>query len=283
MALSTDSRRSSSEPALRPFQSIALRCLKPDFAGRFRTFVDRPFKNRPIRSRTQCWTRPWAALPGPICRSTLSGNQVILRFGPFCLDLSIRQLSNGPTPVRLTPKAFELLRLLVEHRPRAMSKAELVDAVWPGVFVSDEGLPRLVNEVRLALGDSVREPRWIRTVHGFGYAFLSESSADVATGRFRLNVMQRDIPLGDGEHLIGREGGASVHIAASVVSRRHARIVISGDSATLEDLDSKNGTYIGETRITKPHPLRDRDEIRIGELTLAFGIAGVTPTKTYAG
>jgi len=205
---------------------------------------------------------------------------MLVRFGPFSLDADSRQLLNGRVPVHMTPKAFELLRILVENRPRAVSKAELADAIWPGVFVSDEGLPRLINEVRLALGDSGRDSRWIRTVHGFGYACSAERANDLAGGSFHLKVMRREIPLGDGEHVIGREAGASVHLVASAVSRRHASIVVTGDSATLRDLGSKNGTYVGRERVNAPYQLRDRDEIRIGDQTLVFRTTSVTPTKT---
>jgi pSer/pThr/pTyr-binding forkhead associated (FHA) protein len=93
--------------------------------------------------------------------------------------------------------------------------------------------------------------------------------------------MNQDLPLGDGEHVIGREPSASVHVPASVVSRRHARLVVTGDTVTLEDLSSKNGTFIGKTRLQAPQPLRDGDEIRIGDLTLTFRAVGITPTKTY--
>lgn len=201
-------------------------------------------------------------------------------FGPFRLDSSSRELSRDGSPVRLTPKAFELLRLLVENRPRAMSKTELADALWPDVFVSDEGLPRLINEVRVALDDSARCPTWIRTLHGFGYSFLAESFHADEEDRFCISLLNQEIPLGEGEHLIGREAGARVHLAASMVSRRHARIVVQGHQAVLEDLSSKNGTYVGNRRVTAQH-LHDRDEIRIGDVTLLFRTVGVTPTKTH--
>jgi DNA-binding winged helix-turn-helix (wHTH) protein len=204
-----------------------------------------------------------------------------VEFGTFRLEPGSRQLLNGDVPVRLTPKAFELLCLLVKRRPQAVSKAELADAVWPGLFVADEGLPRLVNEIRIALGDTSRPSVWVRTIHGFGYAFAGKIPDErTQPDRYMVTYMKSDIPLGDGQHLVGRDPAAAVRLEGSVVSRQHARIIIAGQSATIEDLDSKNGTYIGETRLTGPRELRSGDVIRIGDVTFAFRSIGATPTQT---
>lgn len=204
-----------------------------------------------------------------------------VQFGNFSLDPNGRQLLKHGVPVPLTPKAFELLSVLIEHRPRALSKSELSAAVWPGVFVADEGLPRLINEIRGALDDTVREARWIRTVHGFGYAFASEAGmAATLSKRFMLTLSSTEIPLTDGEHVIGREPGVAVCVDASVVSRRHARIVVAGSRATVEDLGSKNGTYVSDARLTGPRTLQDGDVIRIGTVVLSFRSLGATATQT---
>lgn len=203
-----------------------------------------------------------------------------VRFGPFELDFERRQLLRGGQVVKLTPKAFTLLRVLVESGPRALSKDELMEAVWPGVFVAQEGLPRLINEIRLAIGDSVQQPQWLRTVHGFGYAFAVDTVA-APPRRFSVSYLQHDIPLGNGQHLIGRDPTATVHVAAPVVSRRHARITIDDRHAAIEDLQSKNGTYVGRLRVTSVRELQSGDEIRIGHITLFFHTVGSTPTRTY--
>ena len=78
----------------------------------------------------------------------------------------------------MSPKAYELLKLLLEQRPKALSKAELHERLWPGTFVSEVNLAALVNEVRAALGERGRHGRFIRTVHGFGYAFAHEAVTD---------------------------------------------------------------------------------------------------------
>src|SRR3954466_12913608 len=94
-----------------------------------------------------------------------------IRFGECALDTDSRVLLRGGQPVHLTPKAFQLLAFLVEVRPRAVSKSELQDKLWPATFVSEGNLATIVKEVRLAIGDDARQPVNVRTVHGYGYSF----------------------------------------------------------------------------------------------------------------
>jgi TolB-like protein/Flp pilus assembly protein TadD len=96
-------------------------------------------------------------------------------FGHFALDQERRQLLRAGDPVPLEAKAFELLSLLLLRRPRVLSKAQIRDVLWPGTSVGETSLPRLVAEIREALGDDAQQPRFIRTVHGFGYAFSGEA------------------------------------------------------------------------------------------------------------
>jgi len=103
-------------------------------------------------------------------------------FGELELDQERRQLLRSREPVALEPKAYDLLSLLVERRPRALSRAQIRDAIWPGTYISESTLAVVVNGIRHALGDDARHPRFIRTVHGFGYAFCGEVR-EVAEGR----------------------------------------------------------------------------------------------------
>ena len=91
-------------------------------------------------------------------------------FGDFELDQERRQLLRSGEPVPLEPKAYEFLSLLLERRPRALSRAQIRDAIWPRTFVSESTLAVVVNGIRQALEDDARHPRFIRTVHGFGRA-----------------------------------------------------------------------------------------------------------------
>lgn len=98
-----------------------------------------------------------------------------IRFGPFTLDLESRQLTNAGEEIHLEPKAFELLSALVLERPKVLSKADLQERLWPGTFVAEANLSNLVAEIRAALGDPARAPRFVRTAHGVGYAFCGQA------------------------------------------------------------------------------------------------------------
>ena len=203
-----------------------------------------------------------------------------LFLGPVTLDTDRRQVFRGDEPLHVSAKAFQLLQLLAENRPRALSKDELQEALWPDTFVSDTSLTTLVNELRAGLGESAREPHLIRTVHGFGYAFEEQGAA--ASGA-RLVWGLVEVPLYEGENVLGRDPGPRGAIPDASVSRRHARLTLSGDNATLEDLGSKNGTFACDRRIDKPTPLTDGDPVRLGLVTLVFRAASAgASTKTAA-
>jgi DNA-binding winged helix-turn-helix (wHTH) protein len=193
------------------------------------------------------------------------------RFGEFVLDRKRRQLFQAGEPVHLTPKAFHLLALLLDKRPEAVARDELQREIWGRVHVAETSLAGLVAELRSALDDTAREPRFIRTVHGFGYAFAeaAEGAGD-SEMVFRLIWDRREVSLRPGENILGRVREAVAWLDSPTVSRRHARIVVSPDHATLEDLGSHNGTFLRDQRVEAPVPLADRDEIRLGSVLLTF-------------
>jgi DNA-binding winged helix-turn-helix (wHTH) protein len=114
-----------------------------------------------------------------------------LRLGDMTFDPQARQLLRGRAEVHLSPKAFDLLAILIEERPRAVPKDELHQRLWPSTFVSEANLASLAAEIREALGDTARDPRFIRTAHRFGYAFCGEA-LELRTGsvvlRFRMKM-----------------------------------------------------------------------------------------------
>lgn len=200
-----------------------------------------------------------------------------VRFGEFVFDSDRRELRRGDRPVHLTPKSFRLLEVLLEARPRAVSKRDLYDQLWPGTFVVEANLKVLVSELRRALEDDSSEPSWLRTVYGFGYSFAEgvvelppTSELLPSAALFTLQAGPRRVTLRPGENLIGRELDGTVVIDSPGVSRRHARITVTGDSAVLEDLGSKNGTRVAGRRIEGMHTLTDGDEIRVGGEFLIF-------------
>jgi len=208
-----------------------------------------------------------------------------LSFGDCVADFDARLLYVAGRPVHLEPKALRLLELLIAARPRALSKQELQDELWPRTYVTTRSLARLAADLRKALDDRGEAPRYIRTVHRHGYAFCAEASDGGSDGRVRLTLLWADraIPLREGENLLGREREAVACIDVTSVSRRHARIVVHGDRATLEDLGSKNGTFLGGDPVVAPRGLADGDRIRIGTVELTFRReAGGTSTETLA-
>jgi DNA-binding winged helix-turn-helix (wHTH) protein len=215
---------------------------------------------------------------------------VTYRFDDFTLDAQTRRLLRGEREIHLSPKAFDLLSLLIEHRTKAVSKAELQERLWPSTYVLETNLAGLVAEIRRALEDPAENPRYIRTVQRFGYWFIGNvdnvadrEDAVKPSVRYWLIWESRQIALSEGENILGRGQDASVWIDAPGVSRHHARIRLEGSAAAVEDLGSKNGTYVGGQRITAAAPLSDGDQIRLGSVVVTFRIpppAGSTETES---
>ncbi len=179
------------------------------------------------------------------------------RFGDCVLDTETRELSRKGKTVHISPKAFQLLELLLAERPRAVSKEEILERLWVGTVVTDGTLTTTVAEVRSAIGDDAHEPQFVRTLHRFGYAFSGSVEEQGGTARvktvprvaWRLYWETREIALAEGDNVVGRDPDAAILVDHGSVSRHHARIRVSGGTAVLEDLDSKNGTFWRGERI----------------------------------
>jgi DNA-binding winged helix-turn-helix (wHTH) protein len=218
----------------------------------------------------------------------MDGTDVVksLTFGSFVFDPGARRLIRSAEPVHLTSKAIDLLALLASRRPDAVAKKEIHQQLWPNTFVSDVSLTTLIFELRTALGESARKPKFIRTVHGFGYAFQGDSGQNDETSSdetpFCIIYDGREFALQRGENLLGRARECRVRIDATRVSRRHARITIDGDAALIEDCGSRNGTWVGGLRTTGRLRLKDGDEIGIAGFSMRFRMlapgAGNEPT-----
>lgn len=211
-------------------------------------------------------------------------------FAAFTVDSDTRQLLRDGRPVHLSPKALDLLLLLLERRPAVVAKAEVQERIWPGTFVEDASLSVLVAELRRALDDDPRNPAFIRTAHGRGYAFFAAAQDSAAPARVRpdgnagrcwITWRDQSRPLAPGANIIGRDPGCEIWLDARGVSRRHARIIVEADSAVIEDLSSTNGTFVGRKKLTAPRRLADGDLVRIGPETVTFRAwtAGAAPTE----
>lgn len=203
------------------------------------------------------------------------------RFGDFALHLNTRRLLRQHQEVHLSPKAFDLLQLLVESSSRALAKNELHEKLWPETHVEDTNLASLVAEIRRALGDSAETPAYVRTMHRFGYWFVGAvKSSEGEDGdvpdrprvRYWLVWETRQIPLNVGDNIVGRAPDATVWLDAPGVSRHHAKIRVEGPEVFVEDLGSKNGTYIGGNKVAGRARLADGDQIRLGSIVVTFRI-----------
>ncbi|MDX1584990.1 MAG: FHA domain-containing protein [Thermoanaerobaculia bacterium] len=196
-----------------------------------------------------------------------------VRFGEFVFDEERQELCRGAETIHLTPKAMELLAVLIERRPAVATKQELIDHLWPDVIVSPANLKNLVSELRNALDDHDRHGRFIRSVHGRGYAItddafeITESAERRLTPAVTLSHGANRFLLWPGENLVGRSAECNVSIDSGEISRHHARIVVTLEGVMIEDLQSKNGTFVNGSRIEKTS-IEDGDQLGFGSVSL---------------
>jgi DNA-binding winged helix-turn-helix (wHTH) protein len=202
-------------------------------------------------------------------------------FGECEFDSGRRLVLRHGRPISLSPRAFQLLALLLDRRPEAVSKAALLEQLWPETFVSDASLHNLIAELRAALDDTPGAARYIRTIPKYGYAFHGDarpvsalegkaSSTFTARSGPRLISTWGEWLLSEGPNLIGRDPDCPVRVDSPTVSRHHARIVVNAGDASVEDLRSKNGTYVNGRRVKQTVPVDDGGEIRVGSVTMRY-------------
>jgi DNA-binding winged helix-turn-helix (wHTH) protein len=204
------------------------------------------------------------------------------------VDIGTRLVRRDGIDIHLAPKAFELLVILVKSQPNAVSHELLHAALWPGVHVSETSLAALITQLRKALGDRSGDGRMIRTLHRVGYAFIGDAvvagdALSAAAPACRLIWRGDTIDLPVGTSIIGRDRGCGVQIDAESISRQHARVVVSSGGVSIEDLGSKNGTWVAGERINGLVVLQDGVSVRLGSeiVRIDIGIDG-RPTKTAA-
>lgn len=133
------------------------------------------------------------------------------RFAHFTLHTDRVELVADGMPVEMEPKAYDVLRVLVEARDRVVTKDELFERVWPGVFVSDASISQAIKQVRSALGDDGVSQRFVRTVRGKGFRFVAETSVSDAIAS--AHVAAADPPPDEAQSAtppVSARGGAPV-------------------------------------------------------------------------
>lgn len=212
------------------------------------------------------------------------------QFGPFRIDAQVRQLFRDDGELHLSPKAFDLLCLLLQERPKVVDRRELHARIWPATHVVDANLNVLIAEIRKALGDSAQQPRYIRTVHGVGFSFcgvVTQTPDDSAGGdamRCWLVSSEGTFRLKEGENIVGRDPQCDVFLDTPGVSRRHASIRLDSRSKTvlLQDLGSTNGTLLHGRAVAQPTPLNDGDLLTLGSVDVRVRLsrsAGLPETQ----
>jgi len=183
------------------------------------------------------------------------------------------RISREGETVQLRPRVIDLLLCLADAAETVVSKQQLIDRVWSTEFVTDNALTHAITELRTKLGDDAKNPTYIETIPRRGYRLIAymtlqkEATGPAGSVPARFKLVAEDgteLPLEEGENLIGRSPDATAFIDTFEVSRRHASIVIDGQRAIVEDLGSKNGTFLRGRRLEAPTKLEDADEIQIG-------------------
>lgn len=212
-------------------------------------------------------------------------------FGDFVLDTGRRELSRGLVPVHVSGKALQLLELILRAAPEAVSKEQVYRHLWGNVVVEETNIANLISDLRRALSDHRGASRLIRTIYRFGYRFDGEvewrsqdrTAAPSVASRSWIVWAGREYPLSPGENVIGRDPHAKVSINSAAISRRHA-LLNFGVRATIEDLGSKNGTFVADQRITAPTEIHDGDTLGFGSVRVLFRLLGdVGTTVTELG
>ena len=148
----------------------------------------------------------------------------------------------------------------------------------------ESNLAGLINDLRAALGDdgvADLDPDRLRIRLRVRRSGRRPETARAPLARHRLHWAGREVALPEGSTVLGRDASADVLVADGSVSRQHARIDVRGDTATLEDLGSKNGTWRGGERVSSRVTLENADEIRLGKVAMIFVTASSdAPTET---
>ena len=231
-----------------------------------------------------------------------------VRFGSFVFDSGACELvqdeligsrstsgpqraAAGPRRIHLSPKAFDVLEILLARRPKVVTKEVLLQEVWAGKIVEEANLAIVIGEIRKALGDDSKSPESVVTVPRRGYRFaaavedLDGSPAPDEYVRWWLTWKDKTLPLREGENWVGRHPACSIWINAASVSRNHARILVGSERVVVEDRGSRNGTFVDGKRIEGPHVLVDGSTVTFGSESVTFrqwsdeGAAGTEPVR----
>ena len=207
---------------------------------------------------------------------------MIFRVGTSVIDCDRREVWRNGVDCHVPRKTFDLLKVLLDERPKVVPKDDLISRVWPDTFVADANLAVLIGDLRAALGDSAKKPTIIKTHHGVGYSFSADvievNMPSMALPIAILVLGSRKIALSPGSITVGRDERCDVVLAHPSVSKMHARVTVADDSVVVEDTDSKNGTFVDDQRLSKATPVKHGQRITFGSIQASMLIE--TPSKS---
>jgi len=207
---------------------------------------------------------------------------MVFRVGTSVIDCDRREVWRNGVDCHVPRKSFDLLRVLLDERPKVVPKDELIARVWPDAFVADANLAVLIADLRAALGDSAKKSKIIKTHHGVGYSFsgaVTEAPAPAMKLSGAVLVMgNRRVALREGSVSVGRDERCDIVLTHRSVSHVHARLVVNGNGVTVEDNNSKNGTYVDDEKVTAARPLKSGQRITFGSIVTS--IVTDNPTRS---
>ena len=179
----------------------------------------------------------------------------LYEFGPFVMDARSRILLKDGATVRLTPKAFDTLFILVQHASQVVDKEQLLKEVWPDIFVEEGSLSHNIHGLRKALGDDTSEPRYIETIPKRGYRFVAPvkiSQADEFKGTDLPAVIHKaELPAQ--QALLLPAAGTQALTSGVVTNQRRKRIIATGVGVSaLVGLAIAGFVYMTRARVTPP-------------------------------
>lgn len=240
------------------------------------------------------------------------GGEAQFVLGEWRVHPAANTIARGTEEIRLEPKLMDVLQCLAGHAGEVVSKRRLIDEVWNTEFIAENSLTRAIADLRRALGDSARSPKYIQTIPKRGYRLMAEPSgksqkkaahqwspvsyeplavivgesvrygdrAGSQPGEHALLCEGQEIPLTESTVIFGRGERSDIQFLVTEVSRTHARLDIRGDGAVIDDLGSKNGTKVNGRVIDGPRQLSSGDTIVIGPTTLVYRRLSLEPTVT---
>lgn len=202
------------------------------------------------------------------------------RLGSWRVEPAACELRADDRVIHLRPKVMDLLAALAARPNKVCSKAQLLDAVWPDVVVTEASLSVAIAELREAIGDDSSHPTFIETIPRRGYRLIAPvldgprpAPAPTSSSSYALIGRSVKVPLGHGRMVIGRDPECDVRLDSHNVSRFHAAVEVVGERVLVEDLGSKNGTFVDDRRIAGVTEIRPGDRVRFGRHAAALQLA----------